>query len=167
MGRCRESHAGGGLTDKQERFGRLIAQGVSNAEACRIVGINRRTGTRWRYGRTVRNVAGEPVHYPSVCTSSPRAARHPRYLSVEERTTIADLHREKKTLRQIAEAIGRAPSTVSRELRRNTDPRGRYLPGTADRLATGRLARPRPRRVALGIRLLRPAPTPTSSVDPG
>ena len=149
MGGSRESHAGGGLTDVQERFGRLIAQGVSNAEACRIVGINRRTGTRWRYGRTVSNVAGEPVHYPSVCTSSPSAARHPRYLSVEERTAIADLHRERKSLRQIAEAIGRAPSTVSRELRRNTDSSGRYLPGTADRLATGRLAHPRPRRVAL------------------
>ncbi|MFL5860363.1 MAG: helix-turn-helix domain-containing protein [Solirubrobacteraceae bacterium] len=27
---------------------RLIAQGVNNSEACRIVGINRKTGNRWR-----------------------------------------------------------------------------------------------------------------------
>jgi len=79
--------------------------------------------------------------------------RHRRYLSLEERTTIADLHREKKSLRQIAEAIGRPASTVSRELRRNADPSRGYLPGTADRLATGRLSRPRPRRVSLDVEL--------------
>ena len=45
--------------EKQQRFLRLIAQGVSNSEACRIVGIHRKTGTRWRYGRTVVNSAGE------------------------------------------------------------------------------------------------------------
>ena len=53
------------LVEKQDRFVRLIAQGVTNAEACRIVGINRRTGTRWRYGRTILNTAGERVHYPA------------------------------------------------------------------------------------------------------
>jgi transposase len=52
--------------EKQELFTRLIAQGISNSEACRIVGINRKTGTRWRYGRTVRNTSGEPVQYPPV-----------------------------------------------------------------------------------------------------
>ncbi|VBA38817.1 hypothetical protein LAUMK191_05623 [Mycobacterium attenuatum] len=44
---------GGTLVDEQERFGRLIAQGVRNSQACRIVGIDRRTGTRWRSGRVV------------------------------------------------------------------------------------------------------------------
>jgi hypothetical protein len=38
-------------TAKREQFARLIAPGVSNSEACRIVGINRRTGKRWRHGR--------------------------------------------------------------------------------------------------------------------
>jgi IS30 family transposase len=51
---------------------------------------------------------------------------------------IADLHREKKTVREIADAIGRSPATVSRELRRNADQHGRYLPHTADRLAADR-----------------------------
>lgn len=104
MGKLGKSHAGPGLTEKQEQFSRLITAGVSNAEACRIVGINRRTGKRWRHGRTIRNTSGEPVHYPAVCTSSPRRPRHPRYLSVDERTTIADLLRRHKTLRQIAAA---------------------------------------------------------------
>jgi hypothetical protein len=40
-------------TVKREWFAALIAQGVGNAEACRMVGINRRTGKRWRHGRTV------------------------------------------------------------------------------------------------------------------
>jgi transposase, IS30 family len=51
------------VVEKQEWFVRLIAQGVSNSQACRIVGINRRTGTRGRYGRTILNKAGEPVHF--------------------------------------------------------------------------------------------------------
>ncbi|WP_348103258.1 IS30 family transposase [Lapillicoccus sp.] len=78
----------------------------------------------------------------------PSRPRHPRYLSAAERTTIADLRRQEKTLQEIAVAIGRNASTVSRELRRNADPTtGQYLPGTADRLAAGRVPRPRPRRV--------------------
>src|SRR4051794_3515909 len=58
--------AGGVQAEKQQQFVRLIAQGLSNSEACRLVGINRRTGTRWRYGRTVLNTAGELVRYPAV-----------------------------------------------------------------------------------------------------
>jgi IS30 family transposase len=37
-------------TAKREWFARLIARGVSNAEACRIVGVDPRTGKRWRQG---------------------------------------------------------------------------------------------------------------------
>ncbi len=38
---------------KREQYARLIAQGFSSLEACRIVGINPRTGKRWRHGRTI------------------------------------------------------------------------------------------------------------------
>ena len=128
------------LAEKQEWFARVVAQGVSNAEACRIVGINRRTGTRWRYGRTILNTAGEAVHYPPVRLTAPEAP-HPRYLSLVERTTIADLHRAGVGVRGIADELGRAGSTVSRELRRNTDDRGRYLPATAQKLSSERRSR--------------------------
>ena len=138
--------AGRALTEKQDRFVRLIAQGVSNREACRIVGVNRRTGTRWRFGRTIRNTAGEAVHYPPVRILTP-SKRHPRYLSLDERMVIADLRRERRTVREIAGELGRSPATVSRELRRNVDDHGRYLPRSADRAATERIARPRARRV--------------------
>jgi len=32
------------LTTQRVEFGRLIASGVTNSEACRLVGVNRRTG---------------------------------------------------------------------------------------------------------------------------
>jgi transposase, IS30 family len=54
----RRTPAGGVQAEKQQRYARLIAQGVSNAEACRLVGIDRKTGNRWRYGRMVRHSAG-------------------------------------------------------------------------------------------------------------
>ncbi len=140
MGAVQKTRRGVMLVEKQEWFTRLLAQGVSNSEACRIVGINRRTGTRWRYGRTILNTAGEAVHYPPVRLTAPTAP-HPRYLSLTERTTISDLHRAGVGVRGIAEELGRAPSTVSRELRRNADDRGRYLPVTAQRLSCQRRSR--------------------------
>jgi len=152
MGRSRITHAGRALTEKQDRFVRLIAHGVSNREACRLVGINRRTGTRWRLGRTIANTAGEAVHYPPVHIAAPRT-RHPRYLSLDERMVIADLRREQRTVREIARELGRSPATVSRELRRNVDDRGRYLPRSADLAATERVARPRARRVTVDAEL--------------
>ena len=153
MARSRATHAGRALVEKQDRFVRLIAQGVPNAEACWIVGINRRTGTRWRLGRTIRNTAGELVHYPPVHTGPAPRPRHPRYLSLAERTVIADLYRERRPVREIATMIGRSPSTVSRELRRNAGHDGRYLPRTADRLALERVRRPRLRRLLVDVEL--------------
>lgn len=136
------------LTEKRDRFVRLIGQGVSNSEACRMVGVNRRTGTRWRFGRNILNTAGKVVHYPAVTTSTTTVERSPRYLSFDERSTIADLHRRGMGVRAIAVELGRAPSTVSRELRANADELGRYLPYAAQRAAEARLPRPRQRRVA-------------------
>lgn len=75
---------------------------------------------------------GEAVHYPAVHRLAPPKPRHPRYLSLAERTAIADLRCESKTVRPIAKEIGRSPSTISRELRRNTGISGRYRPGTAE-----------------------------------
>ena len=40
MGAGRKSRHSVMLVEKQEWFARLITQGVNNAEACRIVGIN-------------------------------------------------------------------------------------------------------------------------------
>jgi transposase, IS30 family len=63
------------------------------------------------------------------------------------------LYRERRPVREIAAIIGRSPSTVSRELRRNADHDGRYLPRTADRLALVRVRRPRRRRLLVDVEL--------------
>jgi transposase, IS30 family len=122
--RDRRRRARGVQAEKQQRYLQLIAQGVNNSEACRLVGINRKTGNRWRYGRSVRNSVGELLHYPPVKTTEARP-RSPRYLSEHERIRIADLLAAGVTVRGIAGKLGRAPSTISREIRRNSDPDGR------------------------------------------
>ncbi len=127
---------------KREWFTRLIAQGVSNAEACRVVGVNPRTGKRWRHGRTITSSSGRRLHYPPV-TRAPKAEISARYLSEDERVRIGDLHRRGHAVGAIATELGRSPATVSRELRRNLDPvSGQYRPFTAQRLAADRRARP-------------------------
>jgi len=129
-------------TTKRERFAQLIARGVSNAEACRLIGINPRTGKRWRHGRTITSSSGRRLHYPAVITTR-KVEVSPRFLSEDERVTIADLHRRGQSVRAIAAQVNRDPSTVSRELRRNRDPgSGQYRPFTAQRLVADRRARP-------------------------
>ena len=146
--RDRRRKRAGFQAETQQRYLQLIAQGVSNSEACRLVGINRKTGTRWRYGRSVRNSVGEVLHYPPVKAKDVRP-RSPRYLSEHERIRIADLLAAGMTVRGIAAELGRAPSTISREIRRNSDPDGRYRPHHAEHAARLRACKPRKRRVAV------------------
>ena len=54
------------------------------------------------------------------------------HLSAEERDQLADLKAEGLPLRAIARALGRAASTISRELRRNALDSGGYRPQLAD-----------------------------------
>lgn len=51
-----------------------------------------------------------------------KSSRGSQYLSLLERQRIATLRSRRLTVRDIARRIGRAPSTVSRELRRNMQP---------------------------------------------
>jgi IS30 family transposase len=59
--RDRRRKRAGVEAEKQQRYVQLIARGVNNSEACRLVGIHRKTGNRWRYGRRVRKSAGALV----------------------------------------------------------------------------------------------------------
>jgi transposase, IS30 family len=129
-------------TAKREAYARLIAAGVSNLRACRMVGINPRTGKRWRHGRTITSGSGRRLHYSPVIHSPAREVS-PRFLAEDERVAIADLHRRGRGVRAIAREVGRSPATISRELRRNLDlASGQYRPFTAQRMATARRARP-------------------------
>jgi IS30 family transposase len=135
-------------TAKREQYAALIARGVSYSEACRIVGINRRTGKRWRLGRSILSSSGRRLHYAPVVGVG-RWEISPRYLSEDERMRIADLRRAGEGARVIGRELGRNAATISRELRRNADPdSGRYRPFAAQRLADQRRARPREGKLA-------------------
>ena len=134
---------------KREAYGRLIAEGVPSARACRMVGIHPRTGKRWRNGRRIAS-GGRVLNLPPVITvtSVPFKRYSARYLSEDERVRLADLRREGHTMREIAALMGRSPSTVSRELARGADAVGRYRPFEAHRRALGRRRLRRPSRLA-------------------
>ncbi|WP_449455872.1 IS30 family transposase [Streptomyces dangxiongensis] len=145
---------------------------MSNEEACRIVGINPRTGREWRNGRSERSrgtsrpgkrtrpavqpLTGETrmfVPHPLNGERVRRPAVSGRYLSEDERSRIADLRREKLSIRKIAAELGRSPSTISREIRRNCNPDvsprhpAYYRPFAAHKRAETRRRRPKPRRI--------------------
>jgi len=123
------------LIEKQARFWVLMAQGSTLQAACDAVGVNRRTGRHWR------QATGGQI---------PRKKPEPsgRYLCLEERLRIADLHLAGAGVRAIATQVGRPASTISRELRRNgsrpsTRGRSKYAPYAAQKRAELRARRPK------------------------
>src|SRR5215471_14586856 len=69
-------------------------------------------------------------------------------LRLEEREEISCGIAASRSIRQIAQGLGRAPSTVSREIRRNGGLQG-YRANQADRRTWERALRPKPCRLAL------------------
>jgi IS30 family transposase len=61
-----------------------------------------------------------------------------RHFSLEERCEIARLQAEGRSLRQIAAAMDRAPSSIARELKRNRGSTVGYKPGYADERSKAR-----------------------------
>lgn len=130
------------LADKRDQYLRLMAQGMSNSAACREVGVNRKTGNRWRYGRKIVDRAGNVRVYAPITEQPDDGAISPRFLSEDERIVIADMLRAGASLRAIARELKRSPATISREVRRNRDARtGKYHPFRAQRRAAVRRAR--------------------------
>jgi transposase, IS30 family len=89
------------------QFWLLVREGASREEAAIKVGYNRKAGLRW-FGQ-----AGGVV--PAYVTAKPSG----RFLSFSEREEIFAGVERGDSLRLIARSLGRAPSTVQRELRRN------------------------------------------------
>jgi transposase, IS30 family len=147
-----KSPGGPPLSEKRDLYIELMSKGMSNSAACRVVGVNRRTGTRWRRGRTIINRAGLARTYAPVIDQPSRGSD--RFLSEAERVLIADGVLAGLTVRAIASQIGRSPSTVSREIRRNRDPMtDRYLPFGAHRRAMARRQRPKAAKLATNRQL--------------
>ncbi|MGW3459001.1 IS30 family transposase [Streptomyces olivaceoviridis] len=120
---------------------------MSSREACRIVGINRRTGKRWRNGlrATAWNKDRPPIRRPGSQDGPSR------FLREADRLHIADRLREKASIRTIAAELGRSPSTISREIRRNrtvlADGRWYYRPHAAHARAQTRKPWPKPGKI--------------------
>ena len=133
------------LSAKRQRFVELRERGWSIAAAAREVGVSRTAGHNWSRGyKTYRHgqVAGFVPGLDRLAVREVSA----RFLSQDERIEIADLRRAGLGVRQIAAELARAPSTISRELRRNAAATG-YRPFEAHRRATARRARRHRRRV--------------------
>ncbi len=98
----------------QQQFWAAIARGKSSEAAAAEAGVASAVGTRWfRQGGGMRTVSAGPLSG--------------RYLSFTEREEIAILRVRGCGVREIARQIGRSPSTISRELRRNAATRGDRL----------------------------------------
>ncbi|WP_436703229.1 helix-turn-helix domain-containing protein [Geodermatophilus sp. CPCC 205761] len=112
----------------------MLQTGVGTVAACEAVGITRKTGYRWR----AENGGLPPARLAE-------SARSTRFLSLLERQRIASLRGRDLAVREIARRLGRSPSTISRELRRNLRPhdRGIYDGDLAHARARKRARRPR------------------------
>jgi IS30 family transposase len=125
------------------RFWAAIARGATSVEAGLEVGVSWVVGVRW-----FREAGGVPP-----ITQAPLSGR---YLSFAEREEIALLRAQGLGVRGIARALGRSPSTVSRELRRNAATRGgrlEYRASAAQWHADLRARRPKPAKLVVNARL--------------
>lgn len=100
--------------DVERLFWREVAKGLTSEDAAVAVGASQAAGSRW-----FRDRGGMPTHLVTPLSG--------RYLSFEERKEIALLKARGVGVRETARRLGRDPSTVSRELRRNAATRGGKL----------------------------------------
>src|SRR5436305_3000923 len=136
-------HPPAGRREHRVRFWEAIARGASSENAAVEAGVLASIGVRW-----FRKGGGMP---PLALASVSG-----RYLSFTEREEIAVLLAVGVGVREIARRLGRAPSTISRELQRNAATRtGRpeYRASTAQRHAERRAQRPKPAKLAVNPEL--------------
>jgi IS30 family transposase len=134
-----------GRREHRVRFWEAIARGASSENAAVEAGVLPNIGVRW-----FRKAGGMPP-----LTLAPVSER---YLSFPEREEIAILRAQGSGVREIARQLGRAPSTISRELQRNAALRtGRpeYRASTAQTHADRRARRPKPAKLAVNPELRR------------
>lgn len=131
----------------------IVEEGLNYTQAARRVGVSKRTGKVWRNGRT--RATGRNEH-ASVHVSARWYRQHMlpieqinvRYLSQSERLSIADRLRLGDSIRTIARILNRSASTISREIRKNTNPvTHRYEPYKAHEISSLRRRRPKPLKI--------------------
>ena len=124
--------------EHQERFWEGIAGGLSSEDAGVAAGVSPAVGSRWFR----ENGGMAPFSFVPVSG---------RYLSFGEREEIAVLHARQCGVREIARRLGRSPSTISRELRRNAATRSgglEYRATTAQWHSDRRACRPKAAKLA-------------------
>jgi IS30 family transposase len=100
--------------DLERAFWGHIAEGLTSEDAAVACGVSGPVGSRW-----FRESGGMPLIELEPASG--------RYLSFAEREEIALLTAQGAGVREVAGRLGRAPSTISRELRRNAATRGGRL----------------------------------------
>jgi IS30 family transposase len=114
----------------------LMAGGANPGQAARAAGVSK--SLAYALNRKMGGVR-----------RSPEEACSARYLGRDERYEIARLLESGLSIRGAAARLGRSASTVSRELKRNADPRtGEYQPELAHTLARRRRRRPKRSRLS-------------------
>jgi IS30 family transposase len=133
--------------DERRRFWAAIAAGMASEEAAIAAGVLQAVGTRW-----FRQAGGMP---PSMFRPSAKPLSG-RYLSFAEREEIALLRAQGQSMQEVARRLGRATSTISRELRRNAATRSgglEYRATPAQWHAERAARRPKPTKLALNAAL--------------
>jgi transposase, IS30 family len=132
--------------DVESRYWALVLAGVGTVEACRMVGIGRKTGYRWR---------AENGGLPPARVADGDCERSNRYLCLLERQRISTLRAQGLGVRETARRLCRAPSTISRELARNLLQHDRdvYDADLANARARERAKRGRARRLLTDLEL--------------
>lgn len=139
-------------------YERLRAAGVRRRDAAAQAGVHERTAEDWDQG--IRQIGHSRLHpdgrlivYKTGVTiiKPPLAAvdaqLHPRFLTMAERETIADMRRAGHSLRAIGRVLGRPASTVKREIdARAVD--GIYRPHRAQRAWAESRSRPKDSKLA-------------------
>jgi len=125
------------------RFWAAIATGSSSEDAAATASVPQAVGARW-----FREAGGMP---PAMFGPSAKPLSG-RYLLFAEREEIALLRAQGCTMREVSRRIGRAASTISRELRRNASTRSgglQYRPTTAQWHAERSARRPKQAKLVL------------------
>ena len=133
--------------DQRGQFWAAIATGLSSEDAGATAGVPQAVGARW-----FRKAGGMP---PAMFRPSAKPLSG-RYLSFAEREEIALLRAQGCSMQEVARRIGRAASTISRELRRNAATRSgglEYRASTAQWHAERSARRPKPAKLAVNARL--------------
>ena len=127
-----------GRREHRQRFWEEVARGLSSEAAAVAAGVSPAVGARW-----FRECGGmSPLNLRPLSR---------RYLSFLEREEIAVLQARGCGVREIARQLGRSPSTISRELRRNAATRDgnlEYRATTAQWHADRRAKRPKVAKLA-------------------